>query len=164
MEDKGETMLEKKDVVQKSFRIHRQNDYWLGLLANKLGRTQNELINIAIEMLLDDNKRWFFDMFIEATFRAAINGHVIMKDRLANIEVEIIPVDLTEKNAATLNIIYYEDDISKSYIRTDKREIKNGPEYHRRLVQSLVDIFEPALEKYPKIMDNFNPGAAIEEV
>lgn len=157
-------MLEKKDVVQKSFRIHKQNDIWLGLLALKLGRTQNELINIAIKMLLDDNKRWFFEIFIEATFREAISENGIsVKVRLGDIEVEVFPINLTNKNAAVLNIKYFEDDSGDREIRTDRQEIANGPGYNYRLTQALVSIFEPAFDRYPQIMKNFNPGAIIDE-
>lgn len=157
-------MLEKKDVVQKSFRIHKQNDIWLSLLAAKLGRTQNELVNIAIKMLLDDNKQWFFEMFIESLFRSAISENgVMVKERLGDIEVEVIPINLTTRNAAVLKLTFYEDDISDSGIKYEEQEVENGPGYHQRILQTLVSIFTPVLDKYPQIMKDFNPGATIEE-
>lgn len=157
-------MLEKKDVVQKSFRIHKQNDIWLSLLAVKLGRTQNELVNIAIKMLLDDNKLWFFESFIEATFSEGLSEKgIIVKKRLEDVAVEIIPINLSKGNSAIFNITYYQDNESDCEIKTDKREIPNGPGYHSRMVQALVEIFKPTLERYPQIMKNFNPGATIDE-
>jgi len=160
---RGANMLKKKDVVQKSFRIHRQNDIWLGLLAAKLGRTQNELVNIAIKMLLEDNKKWFFEDFIEAEFKEAIreNG-VYIKKRLGNVEVGVTPYNLNKTNSALLEMVYYEGE-SNDIINVGQQEVYFGPGYEARLRQALVEIFEPVLVEYPRIMKDFNPGATIDE-
>lgn len=51
--------LEKKYVVQKSFRLDAKLEKDLEALSNKLNRTQNDLVNLALEMLMEDNKMWF---------------------------------------------------------------------------------------------------------
>ena len=157
-------MLEKKDVVQKSFRIYKQNDIWLGLLAIKLGRTQNELVNIAIKMLLDDNKRWFFDEFIRATFELDFHEKgPYEKKRLGDISVEILPYYDNTENQTYINIRHYKDDMSDSVVEESTVKVEFGPGYEARLVEALVDIFEETLRKYPNIMKDFNPGISIEE-
>lgn len=159
-------MLDKKDVVQKSFRIAKQNDIWLGLLAIKLGRTQNELVNIAIKMLLDDNKKWFFEEFIESTFDlCAITDFQDVKykkKRLGDIEAEIVPFNDIGRGVY-LNITYYDDDLCESVKDIAQIKIDFGPGYGNRIIRSLTDIFENTLNRYPKIMKNFNLGMAIED-
>lgn len=51
--------LEKKYVVQKSFRIDAKLERDLEALSLKLNRPQNDLANLALEMLMEDNKMWF---------------------------------------------------------------------------------------------------------
>lgn len=51
--------LEKKYVVQKSFRIDAKLEKDLEALSLKLNRPQNDLANLALEMLMEDNKMWF---------------------------------------------------------------------------------------------------------
>ena len=54
---KGERMIvRKKYVVQKSFRIDQRLEYDMSLLAELTNRSQNELVNAAIEGFLQDLK------------------------------------------------------------------------------------------------------------
>lgn len=159
-------MLEKKDVVQKSFRVHRQNDIWLGLLAAKLGRTQNELVNIAIKMLLEDNKKWFFEEFIKSVFEInALTDAVQVKRRLGDTEVEIVPCGIhLEGHFVCLNVTCYRDAQSNDVERTYSKKINIEPGYMNRVISELTNIFEETLVKYPDIMKNFNPGATVDEL
>lgn len=52
-------MLNKKFVVQKTLRLDQKLSEDLEILSKILERPQNELINIAIEKLLVENKLWF---------------------------------------------------------------------------------------------------------
>ena len=52
-------MLRKKYIVQKSFRIDYQLSDDLEYLSYVLDRPQNDLVNIAIEALIFDNRQWF---------------------------------------------------------------------------------------------------------
>lgn len=62
---KGEVrMLEKKELIQKSFRIDKKLDEALSELSKILNRSQNELVDYAIRLLIDKNKRWFADDFV----------------------------------------------------------------------------------------------------
>ena len=61
-------MLEKKDVVQKSFRIDKKLDVALAKLSEILNRSQNELIDHAIRLLIRENEKWFADKFVNEYF------------------------------------------------------------------------------------------------
>lgn len=160
----GTLMLEKKDVVQKSFRITRQNDIWLGLLSAKLGRTQNELVNIAIKMLLDDNKKWFFEEFIKATFKIEFDQVGILEKRLADTEVKIKPYSVYPNgNVTEIYITYYKSDSSDEVISNKKVDVCFGPGHGSKIIYNLTEVFRETLAKYPYIMKDFNPGANLEE-
>lgn len=57
-------MLRKKYNVQKSFRIDHQLSDDLEYLSNVLERPQNDLVNIAIESLIFDNRQWFIGQIL----------------------------------------------------------------------------------------------------
>jgi hypothetical protein len=57
-------MLRKKYTVQKSFRIDEKLSKDLEALAAILERPQNELLNIALEKLMQENLPWFKDNII----------------------------------------------------------------------------------------------------
>lgn len=158
-------MLEKKDVVQKSFRIHKQNDIWLGLLARKLDRTQNELVNHAIKMLLEDNKRWFFEDFIESHFRECTGDRdKPLRRRIGDAEIEVIPFACNPEGRFTrLNFSYFENGFEKEATSTTTKKIDFAPGYDNRLLCNIADELMTVYERYPQIMDDFNPGSFIEE-
>lgn len=56
--------VRKKNVVQKSFRIDQRVEADIALLAELTNRSQNDLVNSAIEEFLKDNGRWFVDNVI----------------------------------------------------------------------------------------------------
>lgn len=76
-------MLEKKDLIQKSFRIDRKLDEALSELSKILNRSQNELIDYAIRLLIDQNKRWFAEGFVDEFYNE-------MVDELYKAKSEII--------------------------------------------------------------------------
>ncbi len=57
-------MLSKKITVQKSFRIEANMENDLEMLAQKLNRPQNELVNAALNQLMLDNMEWFVEDFL----------------------------------------------------------------------------------------------------
>lgn len=52
-------MLKPKKYIQRSVRVEERLLEDLGVLSAILGRSQSELINVAIEKLLQENKKWF---------------------------------------------------------------------------------------------------------
>ncbi len=66
---KGERMIvRKKYVVQKSFRIDQRLEYDMSLLAELTNRSQNDLVNAAIEGFLQDNAEWILQNAIVEQF------------------------------------------------------------------------------------------------
>lgn len=53
--------VRKKYVVQKSFRIDQRVEYDMYMLAELTNRSQNDLVNAAIEEFLKDNGKWFLE-------------------------------------------------------------------------------------------------------
>jgi len=148
-------LLEKKDVVQKSFRINKQDDIWLGYLAVKLGRSQNELVNIAIKMLLEDNKKWLFEYHLQSMYHNSIgpeHDDCNVKKRLGDTEVELIPYNVNPKaNETLLKITYYKDDRSDEVTAEDTKSVYFGPGHDQRVIDALTEVFIPSLDKYPQI-------------
>ena len=69
----------------------------------------------------------------------------------------------TEGNFTYLNVNYYKDDLSNSLVGSERIKVDFGPGYEGRLTNALTDIFEKTLIRYPKIMQNFHPGAIVDE-
>lgn len=54
-------LVRKKNLVQKSFRIDQKLEFDIALLAELTNRSQNDLVNVAIEEFLKDNGKWFIE-------------------------------------------------------------------------------------------------------
>ena len=65
-------MLRKKYTVTKSLRLDSKLSEDLEVLSRILDRPQNELINLAIEKLLIENKKWFACDIIADHFKESI--------------------------------------------------------------------------------------------
>ena len=62
-------MLEKKEAIQKTFRIDLKTNNNFELLSEILERTQNDLANIAIQDLLEENAIWLsHNIFVDYAF------------------------------------------------------------------------------------------------
>lgn len=57
-------MLGKKYTVQKSFRIDYRMSDDLEYLSKVLDRPQNDLVNIAVENLIFDNRQYFIEQIL----------------------------------------------------------------------------------------------------
>lgn len=65
-------MLRKKYTMQKSLRLDAQLSEDLETLSKVLERPQNELINIAIEKLIMENRKWFAHSIVADHFKRGI--------------------------------------------------------------------------------------------
>lgn len=87
-------MLDKKYVVQKSFRVDAKLERDLEQLSVKLNRPQNELVNFALEMLMQDNRLWFAENMLVEYFQPYFeNGQ-----QINHYENEIIVIDIIINN------------------------------------------------------------------
>lgn len=57
-------LLKKKNLVQKSFRLDQRMEFDVALLAELTNRSQNDLVNLAIEEFLKNNGIWFVNNVI----------------------------------------------------------------------------------------------------
>ena len=83
-------MLRKRYVTQKTFRLDSQISEDLETLSEILERTQNDLVNVAIEKLLEDNKLWIAEnIFVDYASGYLYNGDEETEFELCNINVSI---------------------------------------------------------------------------
>lgn len=61
-------LARRKYVVQKSFRIDQRLEYDMYLISELTNKSQNELVNVAIEEFLKDNGKWFLENAIVEQF------------------------------------------------------------------------------------------------
>ena len=69
-------MLRRKETIQKSIRFDEKLAEDIEYLAKELGRTQNELVNIAVADLIEANKTYFAKLIIvDELYNIFENGH-----------------------------------------------------------------------------------------
>ena len=61
-------LARRKYVVQKSFRIDQRLEYDMYLISELTNKSQNELVNVAIEEFLKGNGKWFLENAIVEQF------------------------------------------------------------------------------------------------
>lgn len=99
--------LGKKYVVQKSFRIDSKLERDLEFLSEKLERPQNDLVNIALEMLIQDNKAWFAENIIVDDFYPVFEGTCEDLDvEIGNVYVRIY----TNEKSNTICVVKIKSD------------------------------------------------------
>lgn len=128
--------LSKKYVVQKSFRIDAKLENDLELLAEKLGRTQNDLANLALEMLMQDNRVWFMENILVDSFYPIFEGScedytVTIADVMIRIYVDkninIVCTGTVKNQDGTIldkwNNKYKDDDVSLDELKLSLRQL-----------------------------------------
>lgn len=68
-------MLRRKYTIQKSIRFDEKLAEDLEFLAKELERTQNDLVNIAVEDLIHDNKAYFVKLMIKDELYDFLEGN-----------------------------------------------------------------------------------------
>lgn len=87
--ERGENVLKKKGVVQKTFRIDYDVNKDFETLCDILERSQNDLANVAIQELLEDNKIWLAkNILVEYASDFFLNGSNV-EFELCGIKVKI---------------------------------------------------------------------------
>lgn len=98
-------LVRKKYMVQKSFRISDEIDRDLNILAKMTDKSQNELVNVAIEELLKDNRYYFLKNSILEHFENQMgNGDLYLKPfEMGGLKVEMFyKNDIEVSTKATL--------------------------------------------------------------
>ena len=143
-------MLKKKSWVTKSIRFEEKISEDLTILSNMLDRTQNELVNIAVENLLKSNKIWFAQNIIVDFFKAELNNGIEPKDVFT---ADNITVKLTYQNekivveAKTTN-----EEFTKIFDDMDVDELEK---YLRELALHYVDFNTAYVKNYLETRLNY---------
>lgn len=143
--------LNKKYVVQKSFRIDSNLERDLEQLSNYLNRPQNELVNFALENLMKDNKIWFARNYLVEYFVGFFEGG----NQINHYNDEKLEVDIIINEDCTTTYSFHvkdnnytgEKDYSGIYEDSDEglELIKDSL---RRLSSDLIFTSEEDIEKY----------------
>lgn len=150
--------LEKKYVVQKSFRIDAKLEKDLEALSNKLNRTQNDLANMALEMLMEDNRMWFAEnILVDGCYEYFELNREKCHCEIGNVVVDLI---VNEDHSTTYSGKVYADDESVldewSYNYEDDVDLDEKLKENLRQV-ALAHLFSNAevMDKYLKQRLNY---------
>lgn len=141
-------MLRKKYTVQKSFRVDYQLSDDLEYLCKILDRSQNDLVNIALEDLINDNQIWFIeDIIIEYSrpffdtlqdFELKIDEMNILFDAYPDDKYVILTITMYKEAKCVLDIedTYTYDNLEK--LKKDLRQFSKYLDIEGRDVQKYL--------------------------
>lgn len=150
--------LNKKYVVQKSFRIDANLEKDLEKLSEYLGRPQNELVNYSLELLMNDNKTWFAENMLVDWFTGYFDGGKQKSEyKDENVEITIIiNKDCTTSYSFHVKNKEYKGERDYSGIYEDSDEsmelIKDSL---RRICKELIFTNDEEMESYCKDRLNY---------
>lgn len=97
-------MLGKKETVQKTFRLDSKVNDNLEVLSEILERTQNDLVNVAIQDLLEENDIWLaHNIFVDYAFDFFMNCNNV-KFEIDEVSVEINYIENNKENDVQLKV------------------------------------------------------------
>lgn len=113
--------VRKKYMVQKSFRIDKQVENDISVLAELTGRSQNELVNCAISEFLQDNKERFLEIAVLEHFEFEFDkGKCLPSDKFESFELGGLRVELKILNGEEIKISMRIHDGDKVFDEYDK--------------------------------------------
>ncbi len=97
-------MLGKKETVQKTFRLDSKVNDNLEVLSEILERTQNDLVNVAIQDLLEENDIWLArNIFVDYAFDFFMNCDNV-KFEIDEVSVELNYIENNKENDVRLKV------------------------------------------------------------
>ena len=148
-------MLEKKELVQKSFRIAKNLDSALLSLSKILNRSQNDLIEHAIRLLLKENEAWFANEFIDEYYHKIFeNLYASFIEKIYTFELFFNPYNFQKKEGAYLILFEYDKDNESQEVF--KMDVGNSPRTSENLVKGLGEIATIIIKKHPEIKEKYN--------
>jgi len=147
-------MLERKEVIQKTYRIDKKLDDALSELSQILNRTQNELIAHAIELLIKENRSWFYNEFTNE-FEKKINLYKPFSEKIENYLIEFVPYDFASRAGSDLFLYRLDNEGAKTDLVL-KYFIGNDPVSRHRLNTALMNIIVKLMEEYPELQNKYN--------
>lgn len=130
-------MLRRKYTVQKSIRFDEKLADDLGYLAEQTERTQNDLVNIAVENLLTENKSYFIRLaFVDNLFDFFENGAETESCEIGGIHVTVRSEDESPYYRIQVTFKDEEGNVIESFEHSSddideiKNELMDYAEYH----------------------------------
>lgn len=146
-------LIRKKNLVQKSFRLDQRLEYDIALLAELTNRSQNDLVNLAIEEFLQDNGSWFIENAIVEHYSPIFTYTGEEYDSLFKMDgvtVELRDEEGFYKVHHTVNKdnVIVEDYIKEIALSDDRaeEELQN----HLRFIASFIDAKSEDAKRYLK--------------
>ena len=148
-------MLEKKELIQKSFRIDKKLDEALSELSKILNRSQNEFVDYAIRLLIDKNKRWFADDFVSTYYhKIADELYESKTEIIEDYELRFLPYDFETGKGAFLVLSEHANDGSDVEIL--KIEVGNSPNTNSEIKNALGKVALLIAKRYPELKQKYN--------
>ena len=127
-------MLSKKITVQKSFRIEANMENDLEMLAQKLNRPQNELVNAALNQLMLDNMEWFVEDFLIDLCKSFLEKKVSELDiSITGLRIHIIDtgeritgeyhIEMPNFTENCSNMLLTNDEVGYAILKNDLKSI-----------------------------------------
>lgn len=136
-------MLQKKNYISKTIRFDERLSDDLGILATILERPQNELVNIAVEDLILQNKIWFAENIIVDYFKPYLGGDY---DKIPEaFEWNNLKVAVKINSDSSLTVIT-EDEEEK--VEKNFKDIADYEAFMRELAKLYIDFNSEEIKKY----------------
>ncbi len=114
-------MLSKKITVQKSFRIEANMENDLEMLAQKLNRPQNELVNAALNQLMLDNMEWFVEDFLIDLCKSFLEKKVSELDiSITGLRIHIIDTGERLTGEYHIETLSFTENCSNMFLTNDE--------------------------------------------
>lgn len=145
----------KKYVVQKSFRIDQRLEWDTCILAELTNRSQNDLVNAAIESFLQDNAEWILQNAIVEQFETVIDHTYEEYDR--TFKMGGVKVTLDEEDAEYRLHIFIKrgiesvDDEYEKFISISDEDAEEQLKEHLRYLGTYID---PESEDAKEYLEN----------
>ena len=147
-------MLEKKDMVQKSFRVDRKVDEALSKLAEILNRSQNELVDYALRKIISENRQWFAGKFVGEYYdKISPNMYTPYTEAIEQLELVFQPYDFRTNEGAfvILREKIGDDGIEELY----RCNVGNSPSTNSRIMDALGEIGRIIGKRYPELAKKY---------
>lgn len=151
-------LARKKYVVPKSYRIDYRFECDMYLLSELTNRSQNDLVNAAIEGFLQDNAEWFLKNALVEHFKTVLDHTYEEYDhafKMGGLEVSLEEGDTEYKLHISINrgIKSLDDDYVKKISISDDDAEEKLEEYLRNLGAYIDPESEDAKEYLKKRLD-----------
>lgn len=140
-------LVRKKCVVQKLFKIDENVGMDIETLAQLTGRSQNDLVNVAIMELLQDNKYYFLDVAVLEYFQHQFENanEVLEPFEMGGLRVE---VKYSDDGIKVRSIISGDDGNVDDYTRKFESDISNDFENYLISLSGYIDPLSEDVSKY----------------